>query len=157
MDYPVAFVAYGLPGPQGSKSPKGRRRNGSVILVESSRKVKPWRAAVVAAAADHLPAVPLDGPLIADMVFTMPRPRSHYGTGRNEGVLKARYASARPYRVPDLSKLCRATEDALTTAGVWADDARVVAYGRLEKVYVLDPADPDALAAPGAVIRVREV
>jgi crossover junction endodeoxyribonuclease RusA len=88
------------------------------------------------------------------MVFTMPRPRVHYGTGRNEGVLKPRFLNAVPDRIPDLSKLCRSTEDALTDAGVWADDARVVRYGDLGKVYVSSP-DPDALDVPGAVIRVR--
>ncbi|MEU6858848.1 RusA family crossover junction endodeoxyribonuclease [Glycomyces sp. NPDC046736] len=151
----IRIVAYGIPGPQGSKSVKGRRRNGSVILVESSAKVKPWRAAVATAAACVRPAAPLDGPLLVDMVFTMPRPASHYGTGRNAGRLKPRYEDALPDRVPDLSKLTRSTEDALTDAGLWADDARVVRYGALAKVYVDDPTDPDVLEAPGAVIRVR--
>lgn len=149
----IRIVAYGIPGPQGSKAVKGRRRNGSVILVESSAKVKPWRASVAAAASLVRPAELLDGPLIADMVFSMPRPASHYGTGRNAGVLKARYVDTQPDRVPDLSKLCRSTEDALTGI-VWADDARVVRYGALAKVYV-DSLDPDVLAEPGAVIRVR--
>lgn len=150
----IQITVHGIPAPQGSKTAMGRRRNGSVILVESSKKVKPWRAAVAAAAALIRPAAPLDGPLVADMVFTMPRPKGHYGTGRNAGALKPRYVAAVPDRIPDLSKLVRSTEDALTDAGVWADDARVVEYGRLAKVYV-DAADPDALAAPGAVIRVR--
>lgn len=151
----IHIVAYGVPGPQGSKSVKGRRRNGSVILVESSAKVKPWRAAVESAAVLVRPATPLDGPLTVDMVFTMPRPRAHYGTGRNAGALKDRYVNAMPDRVPDLSKLARSTEDALTDARLWADDARVVRYGALAKVYAGDPNDPDALAEPGAVIRVR--
>lgn len=150
----VQIVVRGLPAPQGSKRFVGHNRAGRGVLVESSRKVKPWRAAVAAAAVPARPAAPLDGPLIADMVFTMPRPRAHYGTGRNAGALKPRYAHAVPDRVPDLSKLARSTEDALTDAGVWADDARVVAYGRLAKVYTGSP-DPDALAVPGAVIRVR--
>ncbi len=150
----IEIVVHGLPGPQGSKKFVGRNRAGRGILVESSAKVKPWRAAVSAAALAVRPTTPLDGPLQVDMVFTMPRPKSHYGTGRNAGVLKPRYVGATPYRVPDLSKLCRSTEDALTDAGVWADDARVVEYGRLAKVYADSP-DPDALAVPGAVIRVR--
>ncbi|HLR94977.1 MAG TPA: RusA family crossover junction endodeoxyribonuclease [Jiangellaceae bacterium] len=150
----IQITVHGIPAPQGSKTAMGRRRNGSVILVESSRKVKPWRASVVAAAIPARPLAPLDGPLVADMVFTMPRPKGHYGTGRNAGALKARYVSAVPDRIPDLSKLVRSTEDALTDAGVWADDARVVEYGRLAKVYA-GADDPDALAVPGAVIRVR--
>src|SRR5690606_2131445 len=111
-------------------------------------------ASVVAAAIPARPLAPLDGPLVADMVFTMPRPKGHYGTGRNAGVLKPRYVDALPDRVPDPSKPARSTEAALPDASVWADDARVVSYGRLIKLYAGDP-DPDALDVPGAVIRVR--
>ena len=150
----IEITVHGTPAPQGSKKFVGHNRAGRGVLVESSKKVKPWRAAVAAAAALIRPAAPLDGPLVADMVFTMPRPKGHYGTGRNAGALKPRYVDAMPDRTPDLSKLVRSTEDALTDAGVWADDARVVEYGRLAKVYA-DAADPDALAVPGAVIRVR--
>lgn len=150
----IQITVHGIPAPQGSKKFVGHNRAGRGVLVESSKKVKPWRAAVAAAAALVRPAAPLDGPLVADMVFTMPRPKGHYGTGRNAGVLKTRYAEAVPDRTPDLSKLVRSTEDALTDAGVWADDARVVAYGRLAKVYTGSPG-PDALDVPGAVIRVR--
>lgn len=148
----ISIVVYGLPGPQGSKSPKGRRRNGSVILVESSKKVKPWRAAVAAAAELVRPAVLLDGPLVADMVFSLPRPKGHFGTGRNSGILRPS-APLRPHVPPDLSKLERSTEDALTGI-IWTDDSRVVEYGRSAKLYAGDD-DPDALEAPGAVIRVR--
>ena len=150
----IQITVHGQPAPQGSKKFVGHNRAGRGVLIESSKKVKPWRSAVVAAAVPLRPAAPLDGPLVADMVFTMPRPRSHYGTGRNAGQLKERYVSAVPDRTPDLSKLVRSTEDALTDAGVWADDARVVAYGRLIKLYAGD-SDPDALDVPGAVIRVR--
>jgi crossover junction endodeoxyribonuclease RusA len=75
------------------------------------------------------------------MVFTLPKPSSAPKRTRTW-----------PMRYPDLSKLLRSTEDALTTAGVWADDARVIEYRHLAKVY---PGEhPDALDAPGAVIRV---
>jgi Holliday junction resolvase RusA-like endonuclease len=148
----VHFVVYGIPGPQGSKSPKGRDRKGRVILVESSKKVKPWRAAVTAAAELVRPSELLDGPLVADMIFSLPRPLGHFGTGRNAGLVKPS-APLRPHVVPDLSKLQRSTEDALTGV-IWVDDARVVEYGRAVKLYAGDP-DPDALDRPGAVIRVR--
>ncbi len=46
-----------------------------------------------------------------------------------------------PYRIPDLSKLLRGIEDAITEAGLWADDARVAEYVRLAKVckYSVNP------------------
>lgn len=149
----VELSVPGLPAPQGSK-----RHVGNGVMIESSKHVKPWRSDVRDAATYFLSRTdrtlyPLDGPLSVDMVFSMPRPKGHYGTGRNAGVLKAS-APLYPQGMPDLSKLARSTEDALTSAGLWKDDARVVEYGRLAKVYA-GPGDPDALPAPGAVIRVR--
>lgn len=146
----LTITVHGVPGPQGSKKArpvyKGRGADrvftGRVAQQESSKKVKPWREAVEQAALEAMmPGAPwrLDGPLVAEFVFSLPRGktvrRTHHTT------------------YPDLSKLIRSTEDALTKAGVWADDARVVAYHRPRKVYAGD-ADPDALAVPGAVIRV---
>lgn len=142
----------GLPAPQGSKRHVGRG-----VMIESSKHVEPWRQDVRAAAEAWIAArpglYPIDGPLSVDMVFSMPRPKGHYGTGRNAHLLKAS-APSYPQGMPDLSKLVRSTEDALTSAGLWKDDARVVEYGRLAKVYV-DSDDPDALPCTGAVIRVR--
>ncbi|WP_312778521.1 hypothetical protein [Corynebacterium variabile] len=40
----TTFHVPGVPAPQGSKN--AYRRGNKVLLVESSKKVKPWRAAV---------------------------------------------------------------------------------------------------------------
>jgi len=156
----VEFVVYGRPAPQGSKQgfpiykgKKGARFfTGKVAQVEMSRHVKPWRAEVAAAARALGLAGPILGPVSVDMVFTQVRPKSHYRTGANAHLLRD---SAPPCWciAPDLSKLVRSTEDALTGI-VWTDDKAVVEYGRLAKVYS-DSGDPDVLAQPGAVIRVR--
>lgn len=155
---PIEFTAYGLPAPQGSKKYVGHRRNKQTgkelpVLVESSKKVTPWRRVVAQTALTVRPKVLLEGPLVADMVFSMPRPAGHFGTGRNAGRLKPS-APLVPSVMPDLSKLARSTEDALTGL-VWRDDSLVVAYGRLAKVYV-GADDPDALDRPGVVVRVRQ-
>lgn len=149
----------GRPAPQGSKNSRVTKA-GKAVMYESSAYVKPWREAVRWSAVQALrygggAGFPLTSPLSVDVVFSLGRGAGHYGTGRNAGRLRA---SAPPYPSgpPDLSKLARATEDALTTAGVWRDDALVVAYGRLAKVYVDSP-DPDALHVPGAVIRIRSL
>lgn len=148
-------VVYGTPAPQGSKKAfavtKGKKGakeyTGRVAMVESSAKVAPWRSAVASIAtlvtrraAGGPGWVLLDGPLVVDFVFSMPRPQT---------MPKGRVY---PHVTPDLSKLARSTEDALTKI-VWADDARVVDYRRLAKVYALGP-DNDALSSPGVVIRV---
>lgn len=143
----------GTPAPQGSKRFIRHAASGRGIVIESSQKVKPWREAVVSAAVEARDgALPLDGPLVVSMVFTLVRPRSHYRTGKNSHLLRDS-APAFPCSTPDLSKLARSTEDALTTARVWNDDAQVSEYARLAKVYASE--DPDALDSPGAVIIVR--
>lgn len=134
MTAPVAFHVVGLPAPQGSK-----RHVGNGVMVESSKKVKPWRQDVTAAALEVRPAEPLDGPLLLIVTFTLPKPKS---------ATKARWA---PDRTPDLSKLVRSTEDAITAAGIWADDARVVEC-RARKMWWGH--GWDALPVPGAVIAV---
>lgn len=140
----------GIPGPQGSK-----RHVGKGVMVESSKKVQPWRDAVRRDAAFAMgSAHPLDGALHVDMVFTFLRPKSHYRSGRNAHLLRVG-APVRPVSPPDLSKLARSTEDALTDAGVWRDDSRVAEYGRLAKVWAGE--DPDALDSPGVLIRIYTI
>ncbi|MEU1815208.1 RusA family crossover junction endodeoxyribonuclease [Streptomyces roseifaciens] len=149
----LSVTVYGLPGPQGSKRHVGNGR-----MLESSRYVKPWREAVVWATRQELIRrrgwQPLTGPLAASMVFSFVRPKSHFGTGRNAHVLKAS-APCQPDVTPDLSKLARSTEDALTTAGAYRDDALLVSYRRLEKRYTTDHGlVTDVLDAPGAVVHL---
>lgn len=138
----LRIVVYGSPAPQGSKKFVGIR-GGRGVMVESSKRVKPWREDVKAAAlAVRNGASPLDGPLVLRMVFTLPKPASAPKTRRTY-----------PMRKPDLSKLSRSTEDALTDSGLIADDARIVEYERLAKVFPGE--DPEALEAPGVIIVVR--
>lgn len=139
----ITCLVYGHPAPQGSK-----RHVGKGVMVESSRHLKPWREDVRTAAREAIDLIPgweaLAGPLRVDMVFTVRKPASAPKRRRTW-----------PDRMPDLSKLCRSTEDALTSAAVWRDDAQVVEYGRLAKVYPGE--DRDAISAPGAVIRVWRI
>lgn len=115
----------GLPAPQGSKTAyalkKGGQYTGATAMKESSKKVKPWRAAVVTAARG---GATIPGPVAVSITFYLPRPKGHFGTGRNAGKLKPA-APALPGVKPDVDKLVRSTLDGLTTAGVYEDDARV--------------------------------
>ncbi|WP_454613265.1 RusA family crossover junction endodeoxyribonuclease [Streptomyces collinus] len=150
----LTVVARGLPGPQGSKSHVGGGR-----MVESSAKVRPWRDVVAWTAVAARNKVrgwrPLTGPVALSLVFTLPRPRSHYGTGRNAGTVRPS-APARPDVMPDLDKIVRATKDALTTARVWRDDALVVDYWQpFGKWYETDHGRvPGVLDGPGCTIRL---
>jgi crossover junction endodeoxyribonuclease RusA len=144
----LQLTVYGTPGPQGSKT-----KNAAGALYESSAAVKPWREAVKTAALDALHHdkewAPLRCPVWVDVRFSLRRPKGHFGTGRNAGLLKP---SAPPYPTgkPDLDKLVRSTQDALKDAGVLVDDSAVASLSAT-KVYVLWG---DALRTPGAVIKV---
>lgn len=148
----IVIVVYGSPAPQGSKKFVGLAKSGRGILAESSKKVKPWRQDVKSAAEEAIATwvamnseaawTPLDGPLLARVVFTLPKPG-------NAPKRKRTF----PCKKPDLSKLLRSTEDALTDAGLIADDARLVEFSRLAKVFPGE--DPEALHAPGVRIVVE--
>lgn len=147
----MLIVVYGSPAPQGSKKFVGLAKSGRGILAESSKKVKPWRQDVKASAetaidhwirANESDWAPMDGPLRARVVFTIPKPASAPKRKRTY-----------PCRKPDLSKLLRSTEDALTDAGLIADDARMVEFSRLAKVFPSE--DPEALHAPGVRIEIE--
>lgn len=146
----ITITVHGLPAPQGSK-----KHLGNGVMVESSKKVKPWRQDVKHAALAITEALPgwtvLDGPLAVAMTFTFDRPKGHYRTGRNAHLLRDG-APTRPAGMPDLSKLVRSTEDALTGV-VWKDDGRIVEYVQLGKWYAETDAD-DVLSVPGCVIHV---
>lgn len=136
----ISFRVYGLPGPQGSKRFVGKSKSGRGIMVESSAKVKPWREAVKWAAVESGASIP-DGPLWVSMVFTLPKPKS---------APKRRQTF--PATKPDLSKLARSTEDAISDSGLWPDDARVVEYVSLAKRYPGEGVD--ALDRPGCVVKI---
>lgn len=125
----------GRPAPQGSK-----RHVGNGVMIESSKHVGTWRDDVRAALTDDL-GQPRhrfgDVAVAVGLVFVMPRPAS---------TPKRRTPPA--IRKPDIDKLARAILDALTSAGVVADDARVVDLHACKRLADLDE-------TPGCKIRVE--
>jgi Holliday junction resolvase RusA-like endonuclease len=149
----LRLEVFGQPAPQGSKRAFINRHTGRAHVIESSHdRVKSWRQAVLEACREAMTSrEPFTAPVKVRMTFIMPRPKSHYRTGKNAHLLKDS-APLYPGGTPDLSKLCRATEDALTDAGAWTDDSLVVCYERLAKHYV-NPSMP----LPGAHITILEM
>lgn len=142
----MIIIVHGDPAPQGSKKFVGLAKStGRGILVESSKRVKPWRQDVVKAAREAMTGfTTLDGALVVKMVFTLPKPASAPKRRRTW-----------PNKKPDVSKLARSTEDALVTAGAISDDARIVEYTRLAKVFRGE--DRDALDSPGVLIEIHRL
>jgi crossover junction endodeoxyribonuclease RusA len=88
------------------------------------------------------------GPVRLSAVYTLPRPPSHYRTGRFADLLRDS-APEHPASRPDLDKLLRSTLDALVDGGAIADDSRVVEVSAA-KAYPCGHLD--ALDTPGAVL-----
>ena len=152
---PIEFFVPGVPKTAGSKKAfpiwrgKGPSKQfvRSVIVDDAGQAGKDWRASVQYEAVRRFKevlgreAAPFQGPLAVEFVFNVTRPKGH--TGR-KGLHS--WAPAFPTTKPDVLKLARAVEDALTGI-VWKDDAQIVAEV-LRKRYSDNP---------GCLIHVREV
>lgn len=132
----VTFAVHGKPQGQGSKT-IGRTKGGKSFVREDNPQTKPWRTAIGAAAGEAMDGRSLIRQAVRVTVqFGMPRPMSHYGSGRNAGVLKST-APRWCVGIADLDKLQRALGDALTNV-VLADDGQVVEW-RTSKPYADPP------------------
>jgi Holliday junction resolvase RusA-like endonuclease len=139
MSKPLTFTVYGKPAPAGSKRfvPAGGKRGGRPLVIDDSKRSRPWKQDVAAIALEVMRGRELlAGPLQLELVFYLARPKGHYGA---RGLRPS--APAWPTVKPDVLKLTRAVEDALT-GQVWRDDAQVVLeqlhkrYGDPERVEV---------------------
>ena len=126
------------PAPQGSK-----RHVGGGRLIESSKRVKPWRQAVAAAAQQQMKDQEtelLTCPCRVSVIFRFRRPKAHFTTN---GQLKAAAPKHCVVKRNDIDKCCRSTLDALTDS-VFADDCLVVSLNA-EKRYCIGSEPPGAL------------
>jgi Holliday junction resolvase RusA-like endonuclease len=139
MSKQLTFTVYGKPAPAGSKRfvPAGGKRGGRPLVIDDSKRSRPWKQDVAAIAGEAMGGRELlAGPLGLELVFYVARPKGHYGA---RGLRPS--APAWPIVKPDVLKLARAVEDALT-GQVWRDDAQVVRellmkrYGEPERVEV---------------------
>jgi len=120
----LELVVFGHPEPRGSKTP-GIAKNGRRFVRDSNPKSYGWMDEVAKTAGMLMMGRPLlMGPLRCDIDFYQARPKGHYGTGRNAGVVKAS-APARPITAPDALKLARGTIDAMEKM-VFGNDAQIV-------------------------------
>jgi Holliday junction resolvase RusA-like endonuclease len=142
----ITFTTYGVPIPQGSTKAFYIPKLGRSVITNDNAKTKPWRHAIVAAAQEAVSGrAPLeDVALEVHVLFYLPRPAS------------APKRVTEPAKKPDVDKLLRALLDALTAAGVWRDDAQVIAtFAR--KAFAAGVHDPmGAAGLPRAEVRVSQ-
>jgi Holliday junction resolvase RusA-like endonuclease len=124
----ITFTVYGLPQTAGSKRAfiiKTKGGGQRAIVTDANAKGKDWKGDVKQAAAAFVNGghTLLQGPLRVSMVFFLPRPTSHYGSGKNASAVKSS-SPRHPIGKPDVLKLARCVEDALTGV-LWVDDAQI--------------------------------
>jgi len=93
-----------------------------VAISDDNPKGQSWKHAVACSAREVHSESLLDGPLAVTMRFYRPRPKGHFG---KSGLSKAGAESPWPAGRPDVLKLARCSEDALSGV-IWRDDAQIV-------------------------------
>jgi Holliday junction resolvase RusA-like endonuclease len=143
----ITFFVPGLPRPRGSKRPFVNRHTGKVAMVDMGKGSGEWMADVKAFARRAYAGPPLDAPVALILGFVLPRPKSHYRTGRLAGRLR----DDAPYhhdKAPDVDKLGRGVQDALK--GALIRDDCLVAHKLATKCYGDSPGVHVKLRALGA-------
>lgn len=139
------IVVYGQPAPQGSKRLVGK------VMLESSKKVQPWRQDVKAAVSKQYGGLPIETAVALYIEFRFKRPKGHFNA---KGELRPKAPKHLISRGQgDIDKLLRATLDALSvsTGGRLLSDDSIVVTVIGAKRYC------EGLELPGALIAVRYV
>ena len=132
----IRFFVPGIPRPGGSKT-AFRTKRGKVVVTDASKYTKNWQSVVALTAHEAMIGRHIyNEPLSLRIIFYMPRSKSHYGSGSN--AEKLRPAAPKYHTIaPDITKLIRSTEDAMTRI-VWVDDSQITKQVA-EKVYSETP------------------
>jgi crossover junction endodeoxyribonuclease RusA len=130
----VTFDVLGIPAPQGSK--KLVRTGGGVRMIESSKKVAPWRNDVQAAALDAFG----NGNLLHEAVHVT----LEFWVARPASAPKWRFWAP---KMPDLDKLTRATLDGLTGIA-FIDDGQVTSLYATKRYALAAPSGCRVTVAP---------
>ncbi len=120
----AGVFARGIPAPQ--PRPRGRvlkKHSGQyTVAMYTPSSAKPWRAAVKKAFIETSCTKIIATPVHLQIIFWFHRPDNHWGTGKNAGILKHRFADPCVIKKPDLDNLLKSTIDAMVEAGVMKDD-----------------------------------
>ena len=120
-------------------------------MVESSKRVGPWRESICWQSREQYKGEPLEGPLEISVTFWLPRPQAHYRM--IDGQVSNRLKPGKPLFTTaatqgDVDKVLRSTFDGLAvkTGGCIAqDDSQFVRLKLVEKRYVTETEGPGAL------------
>jgi Holliday junction resolvase RusA-like endonuclease len=120
----VAFTVHGNPAPGGSKRAFALPGGRGIRVVDANKNAGSWKLDVARAASEAMQGQsPMGGPLRLELRFYRSRPKGHYlGSDVNRPLRPS--APEYPATRPDVLKLARAVEDAMTGI-VYVDDAQI--------------------------------
>lgn len=117
----IQFFVEGIPKPQ--PRPRAAHVKGHARVFDPGT-AEGWKGRIAMEAVNHRPEISHLGAVSVELTFRMPRPKSHFGTGKNEGKLK----DSAPFKhlgTPDIDNLEKAVLDELTMLGFWRDDSQI--------------------------------
>jgi len=118
-----------------------------ISMIYTPKTADHWKSLVRLEARLKAPRRLLEGPLIVTLTFYMPRPKSHYRTGKYSDQLKDN-APTYHDKKPDVDNMVKAVFDAIGDSKViWKDDNQVAAMNVLA-CYSEEP---------GAKIKIRQL
>jgi len=126
------FFIPGQARPAGSKSGYYDKKTGKVRVTHANEGTVKWMNTVrffAMQAAQRM--VPTTEAVCLKLIFLKDRPKGHFGSGRNAGMIRSS-APAHFTTTPDLTKLTRAVEDGLTGI-VWKDDSQVICQATMKR------------------------
>lgn len=112
--------------PKAQPRPRAFSRGGRAGIYDPGT-AEGWKGAIAGALRSHAGKLNPDA-LRVDLVFFFPRPKSHFGTGRNARKIKP-IAPEWHLKKPDVDNLEKAVFDALSEKsgiGLWKDDTQVI-------------------------------
>lgn len=116
----LVITVMGKPAGQGSKRAVPHRSTGKIMMLEASKRTRPWKNLVRDAAQAAIVRYgwqKMTGPLCIKASFVFDPPATVRGLAREWPITRSS---------GDLDKLVRAVLDALGEAGVYGDDSQVV-------------------------------
>ena len=118
--------------PQAQKRHKARRAGNKIFMYDPSSKEKD---AFKKQCIGYAPKYPLKGAISVSMTFHMPRPKSHYRSGRYSHLLKEN-VPLRHISKPEIDNLIKFYLDAMT-GSFWRDDSSICTV-EASKIYSED-------------------